>query len=213
MKTNDENELLRSTGKNGGKENVSDPFCVDKDSRAISVITHPVAWLPAFVGGCLILFSPFIVVNSDIILMLARFAAFYTSINENIQSSSNPNEALAFYAIVFSAFPFQLIFLWIEWNKKNVAKIIIQNALILPSRKRLILIIAAPVGVVVGYFGVFLVSNDPSLCAGCTSGSKLGMIGLTTAGIMAELLAFLVSITLFLNLNKILPKTSEVING
>jgi len=177
---------------------------MDEDPRAARVLAHPIAWVPALIGGILILFNPNALAGNGLILMLAEFSAACTRINEFVLNSSFPSSALPFYAIVFSAFPVQLVLLWVKCKQYAVPEVFVRNASRLPCVKRLAFIALAPLGVAVGYFAVFLLPSDPSFCIGCTSGSKIVIIVMTASGILVEIFLCLSMFMLSVNARNIL---------
>lgn len=182
------------------------PVTEKDDSRATRVLTHPIAWVPALVGGILVLLEPSWLIDNKLILLLAKFAATYTGINALASNNSSPGGALAFYAIVFSAFPFQLVLLWRKWVAYRCPELMVKNMTRQPYSKRLWLIALAPLGVAVGYFGIFWVANDPSFCIGCTTNNRVGMVVITALGILAETFVCLATLTLLINARKILSR-------
>jgi len=56
---------------------------VEKEGQSASrVLTHPIAWVPALIGGILALIDPSAFIDNKLILLLAKFSAIYTGINE-----------------------------------------------------------------------------------------------------------------------------------
>lgn len=183
---------------------------VEKEGQSASrVLTHPIAWVPALIGGILALIDPSAFIDNKLILLLAKFSAIYTGIKEFAKNSSLQSEALVFYAIVFSAFPFQLIFLWMKCRVYGVPELMVRSMIRQPYSKRVWLLALAPIGVVVGYFGIFFTVQDPSFCAGCTTSSTIGMIVITAGEIIVEIFICLATFILLINARKILSRTPK----
>jgi hypothetical protein len=171
---------------------------MQNDKGAARVFAHPIAWLPPIIGGSLALLAPQSIADSEVISILAKFSAIYTGIYELASRSAFQREALTFYSIVFSAFPFQLVLLWLRWKRFVDFGVVIRNFMTLGLGKRLALFALMPLATMVLYWALFFLADDPSFCAGCTTSSKIGMILIVTCGLLGFSVFLFSTLTFFL---------------
>ncbi|MBX3647521.1 MAG: hypothetical protein KF766_07650 [Rhodocyclaceae bacterium] len=161
----------------------------DNTKAAHKVFNHPVAWLPPLLGAMLVYLAPPAIADHVSIQMLARFSASFSGIYEQANRSLFPSQALIFYAITYSAFPFQLAYLgrrWIKFLDKDVTVAFFRR---LSYPKRIALMLVSLIGLAAFYWAVFFLTEDPSFCKGCTTDSLVGLIMFQTGGLFGVAIA------------------------
>lgn len=167
----------------------------DNHKVSSKILKHPIAWAPPLLGAILVFLAPPSIADHALIQRLAWFSSSYSGIYEQANHSHFPNQALVFYAITNSAFPFQLVFLFRRMLIDMNRDVTIAYLKRLSFWKRVVLIPAAWIGLIVFYISLFFLVEEPSFCKGCETESLVGMILIRTGGLMLILLMAYSSVT------------------
>lgn len=149
-----------------------------KDVAFFRAMNHPLIYGP-YVLGLLVLFVvPPTTIDGIVLIgpILRSIANWIPAIPEHVKYSAFPEEARAFLALVFLTAPIQIVVAIYRLERANYVEHQLAYWKSLSRTDLRTIRLGAPVMTIVAALGVFLVGEDPSICRGCTSHSKLGLL-------------------------------------
>jgi hypothetical protein len=167
-----------------------------------------VAWLPTLVGAIVFFMDSPAIADSWIISLLADFCSHYSNIQNVGEHYAFPNAVRPFYAIIFSAFPFQTIFLWPRWRKyalpMDLTPLLRQSL----WKRILVALLLHPMAILL-CFTLFFIYDDQNICKGCTTDSKIALFLLVSLGAPTIQMLIFSSISILPHVREILFKISN----